>query len=298
MMEKEIIEKYEKAGKIAKHAIEYSKELVKEGASILDIAEKVEKKIIELGGKTACPVSVSINNMAAHYTPKFDEKTVLKKGDVVKIDLSTQVDGYIADTAYTCEIETKKWANLIKASEEALHAALKIIKPGISISEVGAVIEKEIRKYGYVPITDLSGHSLEQYELHGGMQIPNFNNNSNQVIEEGAILAIEPFATNGIGGVTEINELEIFRIKEAKPVRLPVARKILEYVADEYQTLPFAKRWLIKKLGTFGIETGLRELARAGALHQYPALKESGNGIVSQHEHTIIVLNKPIVTTL
>jgi methionyl aminopeptidase len=298
MMEKEIIEKYEKAGKVAKEVSDWSKHLVKEGASTLEIAEKIEAKIVELGAKPACPVNIGINSIAAHHTPKFDEKTVLQKGDLVKIDFSVHVDGYIADTAYSEEIGTHQWENLIKASKEALDAALKVIKPGVTVSEVGAAIEKEIKKYGYIPITDLSGHTLEEYTLHGGMRIPNYDNDSNQVIEEGTVIAIEPFATNGNGGVLDLSEVEIFSIEEPRPVRMPVARKILEIADREYQTLPFCKRWIIKKIGAFGIETGLRELIKVGALHSYPVLKETGSGMVSQHEHTVIVLDKPIVTTI
>ena len=183
-------------------------------------------------------------------------------------------------------------------SKEALDAAIKLIKPGVAVSEIGAAIEKEIKRYGYVPITDLSGHSLEEYMLHGGLHIPNFDNESTQVLEEGDVIAIEPFATTGIGGVRDINDLEIFSIEEPKPVRMQMARKILDYAAEEYKTLPFCKRWLIRKLGAFGIEAGLKELTKVEALHSYPALKETGEGMVSQAEHTIIVLDKPIVTTL
>lgn len=297
-MEQEVIEKYKKAGEIAKHVREFSKSLIFEGSAMLNIAEKIEAKIIELGAKPACPVNLSLNNIAAHHTPKFGDKTFLNKGDLVKVDFSVHVDGYIADTAYTEEIGTHEWTNLIKASKEALDSALKVIKPGITISEVGAAIEKEIRKYGYVPITDLSGHTLEEYMLHGGMHIPNFDNKSTQVIEEGTAVAIEPFATTGIGGVRELNEVEIFSMEEPKPVRMQIARKILDFAAEEYQTLPFCKRWLIKKFGAFGIEAGIRELTKVEALHGYPALKETGEGMVSQHEHTVIVLDKPIVTTL
>jgi len=297
-MEKEIIEKYEKAGKIAKEVREFSKSLIFDGSAMLNIAEKIEAKIVELGGKPACPVNLSLNNIAAHHTPKFGDNIFLKKGDLIKVDFSVHVDGYVADTAYTEEIGTTEWKNLIKASKEALDSALKVVKPGITVSEIGAAIEKEIRKYGYVPITDLSGHSLDEYMLHGGLHIPNFDNKSTQVIEEGTVVAIEPFATNGNGGIRDLSEVEIFSIENPKPVRMQIARKILEFAAEEYQTLPFCKRWLIKKFGAFGIEAGMKELMKVEALHGYAALKETGNGMVSQHEHTVIVLEKPIVTTL
>jgi methionyl aminopeptidase len=297
-MEIDVIEKYKKAGEITRTAREESKEYVVEGASAVEICRKIEKRIIELGGKPGFPIGVSINEVAAHAAPKHDDKTVLKKGDVVKIDFGARIDGVLADNAYTVEIGTNKWADLINSTKEALDAAIKKVRPGVAISDIGAAIEKEIRKYGYNPITDLSGHTIEEYTLHGGVHIPNIDNGSTQTIEEGTVIAIEPFATSGVGGVVEIPDMEIFKLEEPKPVRMTTARKILNYVGEEYVTLPFCKRWLVEKLGPVGIDIGLRELHRAGILHEYPVLKEKSGGIVSQHEHTVIVLEKPIVTTL
>jgi methionyl aminopeptidase len=297
-METEIIEKYKKAGKIAKEVREFSKSLIKEGAKTLDMAEKIEEKIIAAGGKMAFPTNISINAIAAHSTPKFNDETVLKKGDVVKIDLGVHVEGFIADTAYTMEVGTNEWASLIKASENAVEAAIKEVKPGVSISKIGAVVEGAIEKQKMVPIANLSGHEVGEYDLHAGITIPNFNNKSSQVLEEGMAIAIEPFATNGVGQVSETKESEIFKLIEPKPVRQPVARKILDYVLKEHRELPFCKRWVAKKVGGFGLEMAFRELVRDGVLHNYPVLKESKEGMVSQTEHTVLVLDKPIVTTL
>jgi methionyl aminopeptidase len=149
-----------------------------------------------------------------------------------------------------------------------------------------------------VPIANLSGHEMDEYNLHAGITIPNFNNKSSQVLEEGMAVAIEPFATNGFGQVIETKDSEIFKLIEEKPIRSPVARKILDYVTEEHKELPFCKRWVAKKVGGFGLETAFKELVRAGVLHNYPVLKEIREGVVSQTEHTILVLEKPIVTTL
>ncbi len=296
-MEEDVIEKYKKAGEIAKKIISLAKEIIKDGAKTLDVAEKLENEIIKLGGKPAWPMNLSINSIAAHWTPKINDETIFKKGDVVKVDVGVHVDGWIADTAKTFEIGTNNWKDLIKASEEAVNAAIDIAKPGVTISEIGSIVEETIRRYGFVPIANLSGHGLENYKTHVPPTIPNFNNKSNQKLEEGMAIAIEPFATNGIGKVIDAKESEIFKIEVPKPVRLQSARKILNYVLEEHQELPFCRRWLAKKIGGFGIEMGLRELNRIGALHNYSVLKEESDGIVSQAEHTILLLDTPIVTT-
>ncbi len=297
MMKEEIIEKYKKAGKIAKEALDLAIELVKEDVKAIDVAEKVEAKVIELGGKPAWPLNISINSIAAHWTPKIGDETVFKKGDLVKLDVGVHVDGFIADTAKTIEIGTNKWEKLIKASEDALEEALKIAKPGTTISEIGAAIENKIKENGFVPIANLTGHGLDEYENHTSPTIPNFDNKSNQKLEKGDVIAIEPFATDGVGKVIDAKESEIFKLENPKPTRQRMARKILEHVAEEHLTLPFCKRWLQKRVKGFGLEMGIRELRRIESLHNFSVLKEESNGMVSQAEHTIILLDEPIIIT-
>jgi methionyl aminopeptidase len=86
-MEKEVIEKYRKAGQIAKEVREWSRSLIKEGAKTLQIAEAIEEKIVKLGGKMAFPTNISINAIAAHSTPRINDETILMKGDLVKVDI-------------------------------------------------------------------------------------------------------------------------------------------------------------------------------------------------------------------
>ena len=296
-MKEEEIEKYKKAGKIAVKIHALAKEIVKDGAKTLDVAERLEDEIIKLGGKPAWPMNLSINSIAAHWTPKMNDETAFKKGDVVKVDVGVHVDGYIADTARTIEIGTTNWADLIKASSEALNAAIDIAKPGVLLSKIGAVVEDTIKSYGFVPIANLTGHGLAQWENHTIPSIPNFNNKSTQKLEGDKAIAIEPFSTNGTGKVIDAKGSEIYKIENPRPVRQPIARKILNYVAREHRELPFGKRELAKKIGTFGLEMALRELKRIEAIYEFPMLKEESNGMVAQTEDTILLLDTPIITT-
>ena len=81
-----------------------------------------------------------------------------------------------------------------------------------------------------------------------------------------------------------------------KPVRSQAARKIIDE-AKKYNGLPFAERWLKSSSG-FIQQSTLRQLVGIDVLNAYPVLKEVNSGIVTQAEHTIIVLDTPIVTTL
>ena len=294
-MEQEILDNYIKSGKIASEAREYGKSLIKIGASLLEVSDLIEKKIIELGGEMAFPAQISLNDIAAHYCADHDDKTVFKKGDVCKLDIGVHVDGYVADTA--CTVDLGDNSELIKASEEALNNAIKIIKPGVSLGEIGRVINETIQKHNLSPIRNLSGHGVGRYIIHGPPTIPNFDTGDKTELNEDDIIAIEPFATNGAGIIYETDKSDIFSMVSKKPVRSPITREILKDI-EKYNDLPFTTRWLLKKYPLFKVSFALRELMQIGVIRNYPPLPDKSHGLVSQAEHTIIVRDKPIVTTL
>ncbi|MBU0636490.1 hypothetical protein KKE06_05685 [Candidatus Micrarchaeota archaeon] len=86
-------------------------------------------------------------------------------------------------------------------------------------------------------------------------------------------------------------------MEEPKPVREPNARKILEIIAEKFETLPFAERQLAKEttLSDFQRKVGLRELTRNKILHPYPFLQEQKEAVVSQAEKTVIVDGEEII---
>jgi methionyl aminopeptidase len=284
------------AGKIAQEIKKFIKPQIKKGIPLLEIAEKIEGKIIELGGKPAFPTNLSINEIAAHYTPSYNDETLAS--GLLKVDFGVHIDGWVADTAFSIDLEkTEENKKLIEASEKALKKAEEIIKKGITTSEIGREIQKEIESHGFSPIINLSGHQIEQYDLHVGLSIPNIDDKRNAKINPG-LYAIEPFATNGNGKVNDGKPSGIYSLIDYRNVRNPAAREILEYIADEYQQLPFCTRWLIKKFGTKAL-IALKQLEQNGNLHQYAQLVESGKGIVAQTENTILIEDdgKKIITT-
>lgn len=289
----EDLEKIKKAGRIAAESLSYGKTLIKEGASVKEIIEKIEKKIASLNGKPAFPPQISINEVAAHFIPDTD--LVLNEGNLIRIDLGAHIDGFIADTAMTVEVKTNNNKELIAASSEALDNAIKIINKDTKIYEVGKVIEETIKKFNFKPITNLSGHSINTYNLHSGLTIPNYNNNNQNKLGN-CLIAIEPFATNGIGLVQEGKSSNVYKLVNIKPVRDKNTRLILEFIEKEYSTLPFSKFWLIKKFGSIS-SYAINILERENILYSYPQLVEKGKGLVSQAEHTVYIGDKVIVTT-
>jgi methionyl aminopeptidase len=201
-MDEQVYGKYKLAGKIAAEARDYGLGLIKSDVSYLEVADKIESKILKTGADLSFPVNISVNEIAAHYTPRHDDGSVFKKGDVVKLDVGTHIDGYIADTAATIEIDTNKNGDMIKASNEGLQTAIDFIKPNADLSKLGRAVKETINSHGFEPVDNLTGHSLQKYVLHSGLSVPSVPNPSNRTKPKvGDVIAIEPFATNGKGHV-------------------------------------------------------------------------------------------------
>ncbi|MDD3041485.1 MAG: type II methionyl aminopeptidase [Methanosarcinaceae archaeon] len=277
----EIAEKYREAGRILTQVRAEAKDLVRVGGSLLKVADFVETRTVELGGKPAFPCNISRNEEAAHATPKTGDTDTFGK-DMIKLDLGVHVDGYIADSALTVDLSGNP--DIVKAAEEALAAAIALVRPGVSTGELGAAIEETIRGYGLLPIANLTGHGLARYIAHDNPAVPNRHVDGGAVLKEGDVIAIEPFATNGMGLVHDGSWTEIYSIIRKKPVRVPAIRKVLKQ-AEEYKELPFAKRWL----SSDKLDFAMIQLEKAGILHGYPVLLESAGGLVAQAEHTVIV---------
>lgn len=297
----EDIEKAKLAGKIASKAITYGKSIIQPGVKIVDILDKIEEFINKNNGQMAFPAQISINEIAAHFCPLDNDETTIKPYDVVKLDLGVHINGIIADNAITIifKEDNEKYEeleNIKKASEEALKNALNIIKPGITLGEIGLIIQETISKYDLSPIKNLSGHGLGKYSVHEHPTIPNFNTNDKTELEENQIVAIEPFATNGYGMIFESKNPTLFSFSKNRPIRSPYAREVLSEI-KKFENLPFTTRWLTKKINPGKVRLGLNELISSGILKGYPPLIESKRGIVSQTEHTVIVRERPIITT-
>jgi methionyl aminopeptidase len=294
-MDQEIIDKHIKAGKIAAEALQYGKSLIKVGIKVVDVLDKVEGKILADGGELAFPAQISLNEAAAHSCSDLNDQTVLSEEHVIKLDVGVHIDGRIADNALTVDL-TGKYENLVKASREALNNALAIIKPGVALGEIGRVIHETITSYGFSPVKNLSGHGLGEYSIHTKPSIPNYDNNNEKVLKEGDVIAIEPFASTGAGVVQESSPATVFTLVNDSGVRDPITRNVLKEIKT-YKGLPFAKRWLERKFGTPKTNFALRMLMKANCIQDHAPLIDQARGMVSQAEHSVIVLDKPIVFT-
>ncbi len=290
MEEKKIDQKLlEEVGAISYKALMLAKERVKPGAKLLDVANFVEKYLKDNGYGMAFPLNLSVNNQAAHYTPSVDDETVFGENDIVKVDFGAEKEGVLGDCAVTVDLSHNN-QKLVEATQEALLSAIAVVKAGVMVRDIGKEIERTIKSMGFVPISNLGGHSVEMHELHSHIFVPNFDNGDDTVLEEGAVVAIEPFATNGKGMVTESDICDIYSYDIDVQTRMKESRSAFEEIKKSYSHEPFAVRWLANAVPSrFGLYAGIAELARAGALTAYPTLIELGKGLVSQAEAEIVV---------
>ncbi|HII65995.1 TPA: type II methionyl aminopeptidase [Candidatus Woesearchaeota archaeon] len=292
-MDDETRQRYIRAGRISAEALEYGKGLIKKGNSLLETTELIEKKIPELGGKPAFPVQISCDHIAAHYCPEQDDSVVFGN-QLVSLDLGVHVDGAVGDTAYTIDL-SGNYPDAVKAAQQALAEALKIVGVGVTLGEIGKAIQDTIAGYGLAPVRNLSGHGIDIYNIHTEPTVPNCDTHDKTALRKGQVIAIEPFATTGLGMVQESGAASVFMLVAKKPVRNPITREVLRRI-ESYEGLPFCRRWLVRE---FGQKTNyaLRELAMLGMIEQFPPLVEVKKGVVAQAEHTVLIEEEPVVLT-
>ncbi|MXR21939.1 type II methionyl aminopeptidase [Halobacterium bonnevillei] len=277
----EAYEQYVEAGEILTEVMAAAADRIEVGVTQLEVAEFAEERIRELGGEPAFPVNISVDEEASHAAPGADDDTEFGE-EMVCLDVGVHVDGRIADAATTVDLSGNP--ELVEAAEEALEAAVDAVEPGVHTGEIGAEIQDVIEAYGYNPVVNLTGHGVDHYDAHTGPNVPNRALDSGTELEVGDVLAIEPFATDGTGKVTEGSDTEIYEVVGSGNVRDRRARQLLDDL-ERFDGLPFAARWLDAPRA----EMSLRRLEMADVVRSYPVLKEDEGALVSQDEHTLIV---------
>jgi len=215
------------------------------------------------------------------------------RGSVVKVDIGVHMDGYIADTAVTVcfnpELE-----NLVDCAGEALHKAIKILRPGLSVADFGSAIQRTIRDRGFKPISNLTGHQIGRYLIHTGKPLPNVSHFSEAKINMGEVYGVEPFVTlpDATGTVKNEPQAYIFRLLKPKTLKNPHAKQLIDFVRKNFHTLPFTERWLKGILPQDHYEVAFSELLASKTLMAYPILAEASRKPVAQAEHTVLIVKE------
>ena len=287
-------------------------DFIKKGTKLIDICYFIENRIklyssnTEKNNGIAFPVGLSLNNIAAHWTPQKNDNTVLNKNDVLKIDYGVHNNGCIIDSAFTW-CDDCYYNPLIKASEDAVKNIIKNIGVDTSISEIGDLSQEivssyELEKNGvFKPIKiidNICGHSILPWKVHGTKLIQNIPNNDKTKIEENDILAIEVYTSDGLGTTIMGRDNSHFMINK-KSKQLPLTQRseeILDIIDSSFGSLAFTQRYLEDRSPIKYFDVCLDELYRKGILKKYPPLIDPDKKCkTAQYEHTIYVSENRII---
>lgn len=179
---------------------------IKAGITTAQLSRLADRRLKELGGQPAFlnyggfpdVMCVSINDAVVHGIP--DDKTVLKDGDVISLDFGVKHQGLITDAAIT-QIVGKPLSSrdpeMVAATQQALDAAIKAVKAGVTTGDIGAAIESVLDEHRLGIVRDLVGHGVGDH-LHEGPNIPNYGKPGTGFrLQAGMTIAIEPMTTLG-----------------------------------------------------------------------------------------------------
>jgi methionyl aminopeptidase len=289
--DKDALEKFRRSGKILRETREEMRHFVREDMLIIDVCEKAETLIRDKGGKPAFPCNVSINEIAAHYTSPPDDKKRIPEKSIVKVDIGAHVDGYVTDTAVTVCFDPE-YDSLVEAAETALKKAVENVGPSTNTSKLGTIIENTIKSRGFKPISNLTGHQVGRYLVHAGTSLPNVSHLLSSKLKLGGVYAIEPFVTvsNAAGKVEDEDDSTIFRFLKSRSQKNQYSRELLEYIEENFRTLPFAERWLQGVVPKEHYREAFRELLSSKAILDYPIFVEVSRKPVAQAEHTVLIV--------
>ncbi|MDP3918948.1 MAG: type II methionyl aminopeptidase [Nanoarchaeota archaeon] len=289
-------ESYLRAGQIHYEVSEKAKPLIKVGAKLLDIAREIESYIREYEeASLAFPVNLQLNNLV-HYGPLPDDETIITKDDLIKVDIGIHINGYIADGAFTITLNPD-FQDMVDFTKKTLDNALKDLKPGMKLSEIGKRLDKSMEGSEYKIVRNLMGHQLQQWDLHSEKSVLVYESNKSDIMEPGDAFAVEIFITDGNGFIKASNKAVVYAISNPNaPTRLPKVKKLIKEIWNKRKGLPFTERYVTENLGYTRVDFAF--LRKTGALHEYPILVEKEGSKVAQFEDVIYIdEDKVIITT-
>ncbi len=297
------------AAEIHQEARQWLRTWIKPGLKLFDIAESLEAKVKELANYDekepwkaglAFPTGLSVNSCAAHWTPSFRSNELLKQSDLCKIDFGVHVNGTIIDSAFTVAFDPI-YDEFLKIGKEATYTGIKMAGPDQILGEIGEEIQEFIESheieihnkiYPLKSIGELSGHQIDQWQIHSGKAVPNIKIDYNERMLPGEFYAIETFPSTGSGKVRHgldtshymINYYNDLNIKDLPKKE----RKLFDKIFLERNTLAFCKRWFQREKDEIP-DKFFRKLVSKKFIKSYPPLYDTGNGLVVQFEHTLYI---------
>jgi methionyl aminopeptidase len=196
------------AGALVRLILEAMRQAVRPGVSTAEL-DKIGAQIMLKHGARSAPAliygfpganCISVNEEAVHGIPGH---RTLQEGELVKLDVTVEKDGFMADAAITVPVGTitPQDRRLISCAERAFHKAMLVARSGFRVSEIGRVVEREVRRDGFSVIRELSGHGIGR-TIHEEPRVPNYPDpQARQILTEGLVITVEPIIAAGTGEV-------------------------------------------------------------------------------------------------
>lgn len=199
------------AGSVCARALNLMMESAKPGMTTLELDQIGEEFLNKHGAKSAPRVMynfpggtcISVVPVIAHGIPG---EHVIQDGELINIDVSAELNGYFGDTGSSMVVgkSTPEYDKLIEAGKAALAAVLNVVQAGRALNIIGKTVQQEANKHGYNPIFDLTGHGIGRQLHDKPSAVYNFHKpDDRRIMDNGLVLAIEPFLTTGQGHVVE-----------------------------------------------------------------------------------------------
>ncbi|RPD82196.1 peptidase M24A methionine aminopeptidase [Lentinus tigrinus ALCF2SS1-7] len=294
-----------RAAEVHRQVRKYARKTIRPGMRMIDIAEMIEngvRNLVEEDGLESgvgFPTGLSLNHCAAHYSPNPGDTLVLGEKDVLKVDFGVHVKGRILDSAFTLNFDPT-YDKLLEAVKAATDTGVREAGIDVRLGELAGYIQETMESYevevnGKVlpvkPIENLSGHSINPYQIHGGKSVLLVKNDDPTKMEEGEYFAIETFGSTGRGKVIEQGEVSHYARKVDAPhvpLRLTSAKSLLKSINKNFGTLPWCRRYL-ERAGESKYLLALNHLVSQGIVQDYPPLCDVRGAMTAQFEHTILL---------
>ena len=192
------------AGRVTRLTLDALEAHVRVGVSTADLDECAAAVFAELGARSAPAlmygfprtVLISVNDEIVHGVPGLRR---LASGDLVKLDVTVEKNGYVADAARTVIVGfgSDVACRLAQCAAEALNTALVVAKAGTRVNEIGRVVEREVRRSGFSVVRGLAGHGVGR-TIHEWPTVSNsYDPRQKDVLTTGLVLTIEPMISAG-----------------------------------------------------------------------------------------------------
>lgn len=214
----EEIEKIRIAGRLAGEVLDYIEPFVKPGITTEELDRLCHDYMVKVQGCIPAPLNyappgyapypksicASVNHQVCHGVPN---ERPLKKGDIVNLDITTIMDGWHGDTSrmFVAGKETSILANrLVKVTHECLWLGINAVRPGASLGDVGAAIQRHAETNGFSVVREFCGHGIGK-KFHEEPQVLHYGRRGDGIrLEPGMVFTIEPMINAGKAAVSEL----------------------------------------------------------------------------------------------